>query len=124
MIQLQKRVIHQKSMTLGRMSSSILNRKRNSETKFPSLQLSQCSKSIEETSDPTYVESINKIAQAEIEIIAKRARKVTDELLSRFAEMHSEIERKPDDIESLTAIKEYMEKCAAGIDKIQAEIKE
>jgi len=86
--------------------------------------LSQCSKSIEETSDPTYVESINKIAQAEIEIIAKRARKVTDELLSRFAEMHSEIERKPDDIESLTAIKEYMEKCAAGIDKIQAEIKE
>ena len=52
----------------------------------------------------------NKIAQAEIEIIAKRARLVTDELLKKFGEMHSEIERKPDDIESLTAIKEYMEK--------------
>lgn len=68
--------------------------------------------------------SINKIAQAEIEIIAKRARQVTAELLKRFAEMHSEIERKPDDIESLTAIKDFMEKCEGEIDKIQSEIKE
>ena len=32
--------------------------------------------------------------------------------------MHLKIERKPDNIESLTEIKDYMEKFAAGIDKI------
>ena len=38
--------------------------------------------------------------------------------------MHSEIERKPDDIESLVTIKEYMKTWANEIDKIEVEIKE
>ena len=83
-----------------------------------------CFKLIEETSEIISAVNTNKIAQAEIEIIAKRARKETEELSKKFAEMHSEIERKPDDIESLTAIKEYMEKCQSEIEKIQVEIKE
>lgn len=38
--------------------------------------------------------------------------------------MHSEIQRKPDDIEALTAIREYMERCGIELDKIKVEIKE
>lgn len=51
-----------------------------------------------------------KIAELEIEIIAKIARKSNAEVLDKFKEMHDRINRKPDDIEGLTAIKEYMEK--------------
>lgn len=38
--------------------------------------------------------------------------------------MHAQIERKPDDIEGLTDIKEYMEKCVHEIEKISTEIKD
>jgi hypothetical protein len=38
--------------------------------------------------------------------------------------MRNEIEKKPDDIEGLTAIKEYMEKCPNEIDKLEKDIKE
>lgn len=64
------------------------------------------------------------IAKLEIEIIAKRAKIHTDELLKKFEEMHSEIQRKPDDIEALTAIREYMLKCENDLDKLKIEIKE
>ena len=65
-----------------------------------------------------------KISELEIEIIAKRARNETTNLLQKFDEMHSKIERKPDDIEGLTAIKDYMEKCGSELDKLYIEIKE
>ena len=65
-----------------------------------------------------------KIAELEIEIISKRARGETAELLAKFEEMYAKIERKPDDIEDLTSIKEYMEKCGNEIEKLNVEIKE
>ena len=64
------------------------------------------------------------IAQREISIIAERAKKTTLEILEKFDNMHQEIERKPEDIEMLTAIKEYIEKCHNELDKFKIEIKE
>ena len=52
----------------------------------------------------------SKIAELEVEIIAKRSRQSTNEVLDKFKEMHDKINRKPDDIEGLTAIKEYMDR--------------
>lgn len=66
----------------------------------------------------------DKIAELEVEIIAKRARQETLEVLKKFEEMHGKIERKPDDIEGLTAIKEYMEKCTHELEKLYVEIKD
>lgn len=51
-----------------------------------------------------------KIAELEIEIIAKRAKQSTDVLLEKFKEIHDKVNRKPDHIEGLTAIKEFMQK--------------
>ena len=64
------------------------------------------------------------IAKLEIEIIAKRAKIHTEELLKKFEEMHGEIQTKPDDIEQLTAIREYMTKCEGELEKLKGEIKE
>lgn len=66
----------------------------------------------------------SKIAELEIEIIAKIAKQSNTEVIEKFKEMHDRINRKPDDIEGLTAIKDYMEKCGNELNKLSVDIKE
>jgi dynein heavy chain len=66
----------------------------------------------------------SKIADLEIEIIAKRSKIAAQEITDKFKDIHEKINRKPDDIESLTAIKEFMDKCDSELDKLQGEIAE
>jgi len=62
------------------------------------------------------------IANQEIEIIAKRARTQADETLKTFVEINAKIEKKPTDIEDLTAIKEFMATVPNELEKIQGDI--
>ena len=65
-----------------------------------------------------------KIAKDEIELIAKRARITTNEILSQFEKMNNKIEGHPKDIEELTALKDYMAAIPSDIEKMQKDIKD
>ena len=59
-----------------------------------------------------------KIAEDEIELIAKRAKISANELLDHFDKMNNKIESSPKDIEELTSIKEYMASVPNEIEKL------
>lgn len=63
-----------------------------------------------------------KIAEEEIEIIAKTARNQTNKLLKRFKEWHDIIEKSPQNIEELNEIREFMTKVPIEIKKIKSEM--
>ena len=71
----------------------------------------------------TLAQKHQKIAEDEIELIAKRARKQANEIADQFAKMNAKIETAPKDIEELTSIKDYMAAVPNEIEKINAEIK-
>jgi len=63
-----------------------------------------------------------KIAEEEIEIIAKTAWNQTNKLLKRFKEWHDIIEKSPQNIEELNEIWEFMTKVPIEIKKIKSEM--
>jgi dynein heavy chain len=64
----------------------------------------------------------SRIANDEIELIAKVARQRTKEELEKFEAMHRKIETAPKDIEELTGIREYMASVPKEIEKEKVEI--
>lgn len=64
-----------------------------------------------------------KIANDEIELIAKRAKQQANELLEVFEKMNNKIESAPKDIEELTAIKDYMASVPNEIEKQTSDLK-
>lgn len=65
-----------------------------------------------------------KIAKDEIELIAKRAKQSSIELLQSFEKINNKIESHPKDIEELTALKDYMNSVPNEIEKLQKDIKD
>lgn len=65
-----------------------------------------------------------KIAKDEIDLIAKRAKVVANELLVHFDKMNLKIESHPKDIEELTTLKDYMAGIPNEIEKLQKDIKD
>lgn len=65
-----------------------------------------------------------KIARDEIDLIAKRAKVVANEILTSFDKMNLKIETTPKDIEELTALKDYMAGIPNEIEKLQKDIKD
>lgn len=64
-----------------------------------------------------------KIAQNEIELIAKQAKQRANELIESFDKMIMKIESQPKDIEELTSIKDYMAAVPNEIEKMNSDIK-
>ena len=64
-----------------------------------------------------------KIAEDEIELIAKRAKFTANETLEHFEKMNNKIESAPKDIEELTSIRDYMASVPNEIEKIGSDIK-
>jgi len=58
------------------------------------------------------------IAQDEIELIAKRAKTVANELIGAFEKINMKIESHPKDIEELTALKDFMATIPNEIEKL------
>lgn len=63
-----------------------------------------------------------RIAELEIELIAKRAKQSNAELTKEFIEMHETIEKTPEDIEEMTKIKEFMARVPTDIEKLKIDI--
>lgn len=63
-----------------------------------------------------------RIAEEEIEIIAKTARNQTNKLLKKFKEWQDIIEKTPSNIEELNEIREFMTKVPIEIKKIKSEM--
>ena len=64
-----------------------------------------------------------KIMKDEIQLIAKRCRQQTEEILTSFEEIRTNIKKVPKDIEELTEIKEYMNACGSDVQKQQLELR-
>jgi hypothetical protein len=64
-----------------------------------------------------------KIANDEIDLIAKRAKLNANILLESFEKMNNKIESAPKDIEELTSIKDYMAAVPNEIEKLSGDIK-
>ncbi len=65
-----------------------------------------------------------KIAQDEIELIAKWAKINANNLIGHFEKMNLKIEGHPKDIEELTALKDYMVSVPNEIEKLQKDLKD
>lgn len=71
----------------------------------------------------TLAQKHTKIANDEIELIAKRAKASANELLESFEKMNNKIESSPKDIEELTSIKDYMASVPNEIEKLMSDLK-
>ena len=70
------------------------------------------------------VEKHLKIARDEIDLIAKRAKTIANELQQQFEKMNSKLEAHPKDIEELTALKDYMAGIPNEVEKMNKDIKD
>lgn len=71
----------------------------------------------------TLAQKHTKIANDEIDLIAKRAKQQANELLEAFEKMNNKIESAPKDIEELTSIKDYMASIPNEIEKLMSDLK-
>ena len=71
----------------------------------------------------TLAQKHTKIANDQIELIAKRAKILANEALEGFEKMNNKVESAPKDIEELTSIKDYMAQVPNEIEKMQGDIK-
>lgn len=68
-------------------------------------------------------EKHSRIAEQEIELIAKRAKKQANELIDIFEKMDMKICSQPKDIEELCSIRDYMAAVPNELEKLQVDIK-
>ena len=68
-------------------------------------------------------EKHTKIAEQEIELIGKRAKKQANDLIDIFEKMDMKICSSPKDIEELTALKDYMSAIPNELEKLSVDIK-
>jgi hypothetical protein len=71
----------------------------------------------------TLAQKHQKIADDEIELIAKRAKQQANEIIESFEKMNMKIESSPKDIEELTSIKDYMIAVPFEIEKLMGDLK-
>jgi dynein heavy chain, axonemal len=63
-----------------------------------------------------------RIAEEEIEIIAKQAKLQTNRILAKFKQWHEIIEKIPTNIEELNEIREFMSKAPIEIKKLKSDM--
>jgi len=66
----------------------------------------------------------NTIAEAEIEIIAKQAKRMANETIDSFYKINDKINSQPKDIEELSQIKDFMNGVPGEIEKLDVSIKQ